>query len=216
MRWATFAAPDEPRRSRRSRRRRLHSRTGTGRRADLPARRRRQPPARRRGARRAKPRDRRAARRCRACSLRFPRPPSVRDFYAFEQHVRTARERRGLEMEPDWYELPVFYFSNPASIIGDGDDVAIPVGCDELDFELEVAAVVGRDGRDLDPASADRAHRRLHDHERLERARPAAARDEAQPRAGEGQGLRDDARPVPRHARRAAPTSRRARPTTSR
>ena len=84
----------------------------------------------------------------------IPRPPSVRDFYAFEQHVRTARERRGLQMEPDWYELPVFYFSNPASIIGDGDDVAIPVGCDELDFELEIAAVVGRDGRDLDPASA--------------------------------------------------------------
>ena len=84
----------------------------------------------------------------------IPQPPSVRDFYAFEQHVRTARERRGLQMEPDWYELPVFYFSNPASIVGDGDDVAIPVGCDELDFELEIAAVVGRDGRDLDPASA--------------------------------------------------------------
>ena len=86
-----------------------------------------------------------------------PSPPSVRDFYAFEQHVRTARERRGLEMEPDWYELPVFYFSNPASIIGDGDDVAIPPGCRELDFELEVAAIVGRAGRNLD-AEAATAH----------------------------------------------------------
>lgn len=83
-----------------------------------------------------------------------PRPPSVRDFYAFEQHVRTARERRGLEMEPDWYELPVFYFSNPASIVGDGDDVAVPPGCSELDYELEVAAIVGRAGRDLDAAAA--------------------------------------------------------------
>jgi 2-keto-4-pentenoate hydratase/2-oxohepta-3-ene-1,7-dioic acid hydratase in catechol pathway len=84
----------------------------------------------------------------------IPQPPSVRDFYAFEQHVRTARERRGLEMEPDWYELPVFYFSNPASIVGDGDDVAVPPGCTELDYELEVAAVVGRAGRDLDAAAA--------------------------------------------------------------
>ena len=43
-----------------------------------------------------------------------PRPPSVRDFYAFEQHVKTAKARRGLEMDPDWYKLPVFYFTNPA------------------------------------------------------------------------------------------------------
>jgi 2-keto-4-pentenoate hydratase/2-oxohepta-3-ene-1,7-dioic acid hydratase in catechol pathway len=85
----------------------------------------------------------------------IPRPPSVRDFYAFEQHVRTARERRGLEMEPDWYELPVFYFSNPASVVGAGDDVAMPDDTAELDFELEVAAVIGRPGRDLDPEHAD-------------------------------------------------------------
>ena len=77
----------------------------------------------------------------------IPRPPAVRDFYAFEQHVRTARERRGLTMEPDWYELPVFYFSNPASIIGDGDDVEVPAGTAELDFELEVAAVIGGSAR---------------------------------------------------------------------
>ena len=43
-----------------------------------------------------------------------PEPPSIRDFYAFEAHVATARRSRGLEMEPDWYELPVFYFTNPA------------------------------------------------------------------------------------------------------
>ena len=58
----------------------------------------------------------------------IPRPPTVRDFYAFEQHVRTARQRRGLEMDPDWYELPVFYFSNPYAICGPDDDVAIPPG----------------------------------------------------------------------------------------
>lgn len=84
-----------------------------------------------------------------------PAPPSVRDFYAFEQHVRTARRKRGLEMDPDWYRLPVFYFSNPRALTGDGDPVAVPPGCAELDFELEVAAVVGRGGRDLDPEQAE-------------------------------------------------------------
>jgi 2-keto-4-pentenoate hydratase/2-oxohepta-3-ene-1,7-dioic acid hydratase in catechol pathway len=82
-------------------------------------------------------------------------PPSVRDFYAFEQHVKTARERRGLDMDPDWYELPVFYFSNPAAIVGPDDEVAVPPGTAALDFELEVAAVVGRGGSDLDPDEAE-------------------------------------------------------------
>ena len=83
------------------------------------------------------------------------RPPSIRDFYAFEQHVRTARERRGLEMDSDWYELPVFYFSNPAAIAGPYDDVEVPPGTSALDFELEVAAIIGRPGSDLDPQQAE-------------------------------------------------------------
>src|SRR3954447_14009228 len=83
------------------------------------------------------------------------RPPSVRDFYAFEQHVKTARQRRGLDMDPDWYELPVFYFSNPAAVIGPNDDVAVPPGSSQLDFELEVAAVVGLGGSDLTPDEAE-------------------------------------------------------------
>jgi len=86
----------------------------------------------------------------------LPRPATVRDFYAFEQHVRTARQRRGLEMDPDWYELPVFYFSNPYATCGPDDDVPVPPGCTELDYELEVAAVVGMGGADLDPAGAER------------------------------------------------------------
>jgi len=72
-------------------------------------------------------------------------PPSVRDFYAFEAHVATARVARGLDVDPDWYELPVFYFSNPASIVGPGDPVWVPPGCRAMDYELEVAAVVGRE-----------------------------------------------------------------------
>ena len=84
-----------------------------------------------------------------------PVPPSVRDFYAFEQHVKTARGRRGLDVHPDWYEIPVFYFSNPAAVVGPGDPVPMPPRTQRLDFELEVAVVLGRGGRDITPAGAD-------------------------------------------------------------
>jgi len=76
---------------------------------------------------------------------------SIRDFYAFEQHVRTCRAHRGLDMVPQWYQVPVFYFSNPAAVIGDGDPVWAPQGSQELDYELELAAVVARPVRDLPP-----------------------------------------------------------------
>ena len=71
-------------------------------------------------------------------------PPSVRDFYTFEQHVKTARARRGLDdMPEEWYRIPVFYFSNPAVIYGPEAEIPYPVGTQELDYELEVAAVIG-------------------------------------------------------------------------
>jgi fumarylacetoacetate (FAA) hydrolase len=80
--------------------------------------------------------------------LRAPvlRPPSVRDFYAFEQHVKNARARRGLDVPAEWYEQPVFYFSNPAAIYGPEDDVPYPDGTEELDYELEVAVIIGEGG----------------------------------------------------------------------
>jgi fumarylacetoacetate (FAA) hydrolase len=74
---------------------------------------------------------------------------SLRDFYAFEHHVKTCRAHRGLGMVPQWYEVPVFYFSNPVAVIGDGDPVWAPHGCEQLDYELELAAVVGTAARDL-------------------------------------------------------------------
>jgi fumarylacetoacetate (FAA) hydrolase len=74
-------------------------------------------------------------------------PPSVRDFYAFEEHVRRARELRGAGPVPrEWYEIPVFYFSNPAAIYGPDDEIPWPEGTRELDYELEVAAVIGAEG----------------------------------------------------------------------
>ncbi|MBW3577018.1 MAG: fumarylacetoacetate hydrolase family protein [Actinobacteria bacterium] len=86
----------------------------------------------------------------------IPDPPSVRDFSAFEAHVRTARRARGVEMDPDWYRRPAFYFSNPHAIVDPDADVAVPPGSHALDFELEVAAIVGLPGRDLDPEAAAR------------------------------------------------------------
>jgi fumarylacetoacetate (FAA) hydrolase len=77
----------------------------------------------------------------------IPWPPSVRDFYAFERHVRTARAQRGLEMAPEWYQIPVFYFSNPAAVSGPEDEVRFPVESAAWDYELEAAAVIGREGK---------------------------------------------------------------------
>jgi fumarylacetoacetate (FAA) hydrolase len=74
-------------------------------------------------------------------------PSAVRDFYTFEQHVKTARASRGLDVPREWYEQPVFYFSNPAAIYGPDDDVPYPQGTHELDYELEVAAIIGADQR---------------------------------------------------------------------
>ena len=70
------------------------------------------------------------------------RPPSLRDFYAFEGHVRTMWERRGGEVPETWYRLPIFYFSNVSEIRGPDEPVWCPAAATELDYELEVAALV--------------------------------------------------------------------------
>ena len=75
-------------------------------------------------------------------------PPSIRDFAAFEQHVRNARAvSGGRDVPGKWYEIPVFYFSNPASVYGPEDEIPYPEGTEQLDYELEVAAVIGAEGR---------------------------------------------------------------------
>lgn len=86
----------------------------------------------------------------------LPWPRTIRDFYAFEGHVKNARARRGLPMIPEWYHFPVFYFSNPNAVFGPDADVPRPRTTRALDFELEVAAVIGWEGRDIPPADADR------------------------------------------------------------
>jgi fumarylacetoacetate (FAA) hydrolase len=85
------------------------------------------------------------------------RPPSLRDFYAFEGHVATMWRRRDQEVPEAWYRLPIFYFSNVSEIRGPDEPVWAPAGSQELDYELEVCAVVDTPGRDLDPDRAEEA-----------------------------------------------------------
>lgn len=75
------------------------------------------------------------------------RPPAIRDFMAFEEHIRNARRNRGLEVPEAWYRIPVFYFSNPGAVYGDGDEIPKPSDTAMLDYELELACVIGSDGR---------------------------------------------------------------------
>ncbi len=84
----------------------------------------------------------------------IPDPPTLRDFYAFEQHVKTGRAKRGLEMLPQWYEIPTFYFSNTSEIAGPDAVIPYPLRCQELDFELEIACVIGREGKNIVPEEA--------------------------------------------------------------
>jgi fumarylacetoacetate (FAA) hydrolase len=85
------------------------------------------------------------------------RPPSLRDFYAFEGHVRTMWERRGGEVPETWYRLPIFYFSNVSEVRGPDDPIWSPAASGELDYELEVAALVDTPARDLPPEHAEEA-----------------------------------------------------------
>ena len=77
------------------------------------------------------------------------RPPSIRDFYAFEAHVRNARARRGLEVPAEWFEFPVFYFTNPGALVGHGGPVRKPAWTEALDYELEIACVIAKEARDV-------------------------------------------------------------------
>jgi len=77
------------------------------------------------------------------------RPTTLRDAYAFESHVKTASANRGREVPEEWYKYPIFYFTNPANIYGPDDDIPYPAYTQALDYELEIAAVIGKPGRDI-------------------------------------------------------------------
>lgn len=84
-----------------------------------------------------------------------PYPASCRDAYAFRQHVATARANRGVDMIPEFDQFPVFYFTNHRSTYGPGNVYLMPDHFHRLDFELEIAAVVGKHGRNLSADEAD-------------------------------------------------------------
>ncbi|MBX0330110.1 fumarylacetoacetate hydrolase family protein [Oscillochloris sp. ZM17-4] len=84
----------------------------------------------------------------------LPRPSSLRDFYVFEQHVATARAQRGQKVPEEWYRIPAFYFSNHGAIYGPDDAISMPE-TEALDYELELACVIGRQGRNIHPDDAE-------------------------------------------------------------
>ena len=82
------------------------------------------------------------------------KPTTLRDAYAFEQHVRTANQNRGRDIPPEWFKFPIFYYTNPNSIFGPGDEIPYPNYTQSLDYELEIAVVIGKAGINL---SAEKA-----------------------------------------------------------
>jgi len=84
------------------------------------------------------------------------KPPTIRDFSVFEQHIEGVIKdaNPNAKVPPVWYESPFCYFTNPHALTGPDDEIPVPPGCRRLDFELEVAAVIGRSGRNLTPDDA--------------------------------------------------------------
>lgn len=89
-------------------------------------------------------------------TLRAPlQPPSIRDFLCFLEHLRNCRKAADMgDLDEGWQQIPAFYFSNTAGVIGSGEQVPISPGSERFDFELEAAAVIGKPGSDLDPGTA--------------------------------------------------------------
>ena len=133
----------------------------------------------------------------------------LRDFYAFEGHVKTMWERRGGTVPEAWYRLPIFYFSNVSEIRGPGDPVWAPRGSHGARLRARGRRAGRHAGHRPRAGPRGRGDRRLHDPQRLVRARPPARGDDRPPRPGQGQGLRDHHRSVARHARRARGRARR-------
>jgi len=82
------------------------------------------------------------------------KPFTLRDGYAFEQHVATANKNRGRDVPKEWYEFPVFYFTNPNAVFGHEDEIPYPHYTSAMDYELEIAAVIGKGGMNIKPEDA--------------------------------------------------------------
>ena len=82
-------------------------------------------------------------------------PTSLRDAYAFRQHVEAGRKSRGLEMIPEYDKFPVFYYGNHNAIGGSGEVLISKNQSKKLDYELEVAAIIGKRGKNISVSDAD-------------------------------------------------------------
>ena len=147
------------------------------------------------------------------------KPPSIRDFVTFESHVEGVRRSidNAVGVPEAWYDAPTFYFTNPHALYGPGQPITRPPTCRALDFEMEVACVVGVDPPLGVGGGGRRRDLRLHDPQRLVGPRHPVPRDAGRARPGQGQGLRDVVRPLDRHRGRAArrSTSTAARTSTT-
>jgi 2-keto-4-pentenoate hydratase/2-oxohepta-3-ene-1,7-dioic acid hydratase in catechol pathway len=85
----------------------------------------------------------------------IPDPPSLRDFIAFEDHIAATSKRRGQPIPPEWYKFPVYYKGNHRTIIGPDQAVPWPLDTAKFDYELELACVIGRKGRDISERQAE-------------------------------------------------------------
>ncbi len=83
------------------------------------------------------------------------KPRSLRDAYAFRQHVETSRKNRGLDMIQEFDNFPVYYYSNAEAVVGPGDIFIDDMFMNKLDFELEVAIVIGKEGINIKSSEAD-------------------------------------------------------------
>jgi 2-keto-4-pentenoate hydratase/2-oxohepta-3-ene-1,7-dioic acid hydratase in catechol pathway len=86
----------------------------------------------------------------------LPNPSSLRDFIAFEDHISATSKRRGQPIPPEWYHAPVYYKGNPRTIIGPQDDLLWPLNTTKLDYELEMACVIGQRGKNISVKDAER------------------------------------------------------------
>jgi 2-keto-4-pentenoate hydratase/2-oxohepta-3-ene-1,7-dioic acid hydratase in catechol pathway len=86
----------------------------------------------------------------------LPNPPSMRDFIAFEEHIAATSKKRGQPIPPEWYKAPVYYKGNHRTIMGPDEDLPWPLDTTKLDYELELACVIGSKGQDIPEHDAHR------------------------------------------------------------
>lgn len=86
----------------------------------------------------------------------IPRPPSIRDFASFLEHIREGMRNIGGEFSDNWFEAPVFYFTSPNNLVPHGESVFVSGDTVQMDYELEVCAIIGVGGKDISVADAER------------------------------------------------------------